>query len=177
MEPQTRIGTGSAALIAVVALLEPHLPLIYAIPIYSFLGAVTLWGFWPLIGSLSLGRVTLLRVPIGTAAMICFEKSENTFIGTWVRSEWSTEHDRLSFFVSSFIAHRLPMFGRVPPARHRSPIPEPAMRNLALVERANDLHRIAGREGVAEYRDVCLRRLDLWRHIRRMKRARRVEDF
>lgn len=46
---QTKIGIGAAALIAIMALLEPHLPFGLVIPIYAALAAVVIWGFWPLL--------------------------------------------------------------------------------------------------------------------------------
>jgi hypothetical protein len=52
MEEQTKIGTGAAAGIALMALLEPHFfepyPKITAI-IYVILGALVIWGFGPII--------------------------------------------------------------------------------------------------------------------------------
>lgn len=48
VEAQTRIGIGAAGAIAIIALLEPHMPALLAIPIYGSLIALSLWGFWPL---------------------------------------------------------------------------------------------------------------------------------
>lgn len=52
MEEQTKIGTGAAAGIALMALLEPHFFEPYpktTILIYAILIATTLWGFWPVV--------------------------------------------------------------------------------------------------------------------------------
>jgi predicted membrane channel-forming protein YqfA (hemolysin III family) len=51
MEEQTKIGTGAAAVIALMSILEPHLfdthPDLAAL-IYVSLGCVALWGFAPI---------------------------------------------------------------------------------------------------------------------------------
>ncbi|WP_315783057.1 hypothetical protein [Bradyrhizobium sp. SZCCHNPS1003] len=60
MENQTKIGTGAAACITLLALLEPHLyepysPLIFVI--YGLLGLIVVWGLLPVIRNSHLGRL------------------------------------------------------------------------------------------------------------------------
>jgi hypothetical protein len=98
------------------------------------------------------------------------------FTGDFVKTEFRTEEDRIAFFVSTFAARNVPMFGQHPPSEVARQIPQPEKRNLTLLEGGNDLRRITGR-GETEYRNVYIRRPDLWRHIRHLRQARRVEDI
>jgi hypothetical protein len=177
VDPQTRVGSiGGGALFVMIGVGTPLLGWPIGGAIMLLCAGVAAWGFWPLFGSFSLGHMLLWRVPLSTAAQICYEKAEDTPIGRFVEAEFTTEHDRLSYYVSSFSAYNVTMFGRQPPSRNARRIVEPAARNLAMAEGTNDLMRIAG-NGVREFRDVYLLRTDLWKHLQRLKRTRRPQDF
>jgi hypothetical protein len=147
-------------------------------PIGLLGAALLLWSiiWWILIFRRG-GHLALWRVPLRNALQLCFETTQSSAAGPWVSAEYSTEHKRFDFMLCSLIAHRAPMFGREQGSRIAYEIPQPAMKNLQLVEGTSNLQRIAGREGSPEYLDVYMRRPDLWRQARRLKNARGLDDI
>jgi hypothetical protein len=176
LENQTRIGIGAGAVFTMTGVGAPLVSWWISAPVMAVSAFVAAWGLWPLFSSLSFGHLILWRVPLRTAAQICYERCEGTVAGHFFETEFRTEHDRLSILMYSFMGRGVPLFGRQPPSRIARTIPQPAMRNLALVEGTSNLHRIAG-SGAAEYLDVYLHRTDLWRHVRYLRNARRPEDI
>jgi hypothetical protein len=176
VDPQTQVGIGSGALFVIVGVATPLFGWQIGGSLMAACAAVAVWGFWPLLGSYSMGHRSLWRVPVSMAAQICFEKAEGTPAGDIIGAEYRNEDERISFLYSSFVARHIPLFGRVPPSRIARQIPDPALRNLTLVEGTNNLQRIAG-QGQTEYLDVYMLRTDLWKHIKHLRRARRAEDI
>jgi hypothetical protein len=179
MHNQTQIGIGATALFALISLLmitdKPLLGWRVGGTLMAFCALVALWGFWPIVSPKSLASIW--RVPLRNALQICFEASQSSVVGPFVSAEYDTEHERFSFMLSSLQAHRVPMFGREQGSRIAREVPQAVMRNLRLVEGTSNLARFAGREGVSEYLDVYVRRPDLWRHARYLKKVRRLEDL
>jgi hypothetical protein len=176
VDQPTRIGIGATALGTFAGIGSPFLTWWVSGPVMGACALTALWGFWPIFDSVSLGHVALWRVPLRAAAQICFEKSEGTVAGDVIGAEYRDEDDRISFLYSGFVAHHIPLFGRVPPSRNARPIPEPALRNMTIVEGTNNLRRIAGQQQV-EYLDCYMLRPALWKHVRHLRSVRRHEDI
>lgn len=145
-------------------------------PLMALCAIIGAWGFRPLVSSYSIGHRSLWRVPLTTAAQICFEKTEGTPAGDVIGAMYRNEQERISFLYCSFVARHIPLFGRIPPSRIARKIPDPALRNLSLAEGTNNLCRIAG-QGQVEYLDCYMLRTALWKHVKHLRRAERMEDL
>src|SRR5439155_21104757 len=79
MDTQTRIGIGAAAALAILAVLEPHMNSYLILLIYGIFGAIALWGFWPIIRSVSIAGLSLnLYLSLPKIAAKYYSQTRNT---------------------------------------------------------------------------------------------------
>jgi hypothetical protein len=173
MDIPTRVGIGGCGF-AVICTLLPFIPeLKIPISIVYFgilLGVIiALWGFWPLFMLLSLGRITLWRVPLLDAARICYEKCEGFPIGNWVTQTNKTPHKRLSYFIASFIVNEVPIFGEKPPSNVARQMSVQETKGVISKDETHNFMNLYDSKEIA-FRNVYIRRIDLWRHLKYLRK-------
>ena len=169
MDKQTRFGIGAAAVFALASGVVPLVSWWVSGPIMALSAIVAIWGFWPLFASTSFGDVVHFRVPMRRAAQIAYERCEGTRLGEFVARMFKSPDERLSYFYHAFGVRRVPMFARQPPSRRARPIPLDSHKSLVLMDGTNDLATITNQKR-AVYTDTSIRRTDLWRTIRDLRK-------
>lgn len=173
MDIPTRVAIGGGIGIAVffyfLPQLVPHTPTLitYSGAILGLL--ISIWGLLPVMASLSLGNLSLWRIPLSTALQVCFEKCEGTFVGRYVKRSNDTPHKILSYFWASFSVTFVPVFGECPPSSISRRIPKDVPKRLVLKEGTNDLLDLYDTKKTL-YKNAYVRRSDLWKHVRYLKR-------
>jgi len=179
MDKAIRYGFGGIGITVVFALL-PFAG--WNIPIsvtYIGMGVgliITAWAFWPLFGAVWLTGGGFWRIPLLDAARICHEKCEGFPVGKLVDRIMDTPHKKLSYFVASFTANAVPMFGEKPPSTVARQIPENETRGLISKEGTQDFLSLYDSKKVA-YKNVFIKRLDLSRHLRYLRRLNADEQI
>lgn len=180
MDSATRIGIGGCGIAVIFGLLPfvPGLKVTLTI-VYCGMaigGLIALWGVWPIFASLNLGHLTLWRIPLMDAARICYEKCEGTFAGDVITGLNDTPQKRLSYFVASFTAHNVPLFGEKAPSKKSRSIPSGELKNLVMREGTSDLMDLIYKDRLA-YRNVYVKRPDLWKHLHFLKSVHGIDKI
>lgn len=165
METQTKIGIGATAVVAVLALLEPHMPTALAIPVYGLLLIVAVWGLAPLFAPGPL--FSALALPIDRAAERALRAAGRAGLAGVAYDRHSPTTAQLQQIGDTLVAARIRLYGRKVPLRRLELIPQSERGALRLDTAANEFKSVP--EGQTRYRDVAVDRFDLWRYLRRLR--------
>jgi hypothetical protein len=173
MDISTRVGVGGVGLATIVAILVaviPHLSVLVWGPLLGLSAAMFAWGLWPLARSLSLGHIGLWNVPMATACRIAYEKSETDLVGMAAYRMGASHDDTLGYFFHSFCLQGLPIYGKklpstksriIPPKELKRLFPDVGLRTVSFL----------GERGKPVYSDITIRRWDLWRAIKYLRKV------
>jgi antitoxin component of MazEF toxin-antitoxin module len=171
MDVTTRVAVGAAGIAICGLLLQQGM----AVPPYEVIpgtvigGALAVWGFWPAATAVWHGLTSWWRVSLVRALQICHERCERTRLGEWVNKVNETPQQKLNYYWSSFTVNFVPVFGEKPPSSIAFRIPADALKNLHLREGTSDL-AVLGDSKRLLYRNAYVRRFDLLKHVRYLKR-------
>jgi len=119
MDTQTRIGIGAAALFGMTAFVEPLLGWYVAGPVMALCVGVATWGFWPLIGAISM-RLPLpnQKIPLAEAARIAYENTADSPDGEMARHQRDGSPEQIIKYYCHVLFVRAPaVYGYHSPSR------------------------------------------------------------
>jgi hypothetical protein len=107
------------------------------------------------------------QIPLRRALQIAYEQCEGTVVGQYIDRAYQDPEERLSYLYHSLGIHDVLLFAKRPPSSQSRLISE-THKELVLMPGTSDLAELYSHKTPA-YKDVGIRRADLWRVTRLLR--------